>query len=167
MSTHNLKLEARAVAHLVEATCREMDVTEDDAHLIAGSETNLLEAASAALRQLDRLAADTEAVKGLAKLYASRARLLEERQGRIREALRDAMETSGLKTLRLPEATLSTSIGKPALRIIDEGELPPWFFRLEVVRTLDRAGLARTLAAGETVEGAILDPGRPFLTVRR
>jgi hypothetical protein len=167
MSTHSLKLEARAVAHLVEATRRGMEISEDDAHLIADSETNLLEAASAALRQLDRLAADAEAVKGLAKLYASRAKLLEERQGRLREALREAMETSGLKTLRLPEATLGTSVSKPVLRIVDEGELPPWFFRLEVVRTLDRAAIARTLAAGETVEGAVLDPGQPYLTVRR
>ena len=82
-----------------------------------------------------------------------------------RQIARDAMVEADLKTLRVPDFTLSVRVGNPGLVLTDERTVPSEYWRPEAPR-LDRAGLLNDLKRGIVVEGATLSNPAPVLSVR-
>lgn len=167
MSPHDLRAEALAAARLIERLRETMEVGEEEAELVVASETNLAEAASATLRRMGEIEAQIAALGDLIERYQTRRTTLRDRLAALRDGLLSAMATAGIRTLRLPEATLSQSMGKPAVRILDESAIPGSFMRVRVEQKPDLAAIAEALKSGKAVEGAVLANGNPILTVRR
>ena len=75
------------------------------------------------------------------------------------------MQTANLKSLPLPEATISITNGRQSVVITDEDSVPS---QLGTVKwTPDKTAIGNALKEGETVPGAKLQDGAPTLTIRR
>lgn len=128
-------------------------------------ETDTIEAARRVVRWLAETNANEGAAKGLCDTYTARARLFSNRADRIRGMLLNFMQELGLKTLPLPEATLSISTGQPEIvGEIDVATLPSHLARTK--READRTAIRTALLAGETVPGLSLSNAMPRLSVR-
>ncbi len=106
-------------------------------------------------------AAVEERIDGLqARLNASKGR-----RDRLRSLLQSAVEATGEKSLRRPEATVSLTSLKPGIAVIDETVLPERFFKVE--RRVDRSAVNAAIRDGEVVPGVVMGNGGTSLTVRR
>lgn len=117
------------------------------------------------VRQSREAAAMAVAVRALARDYAERFALLEDRSERLKTAALRLMEDMGENTLRRPEFTLSVSHRKGTPEVYDEEALPESLFKYKTVRSVDRDKLAEAMAAGD-VPGVRLTNGTSVLTVR-
>ena len=100
----------------------------------------------------------------IARLQDRHQRLLH-RADACRQIARDAMVEADLKTLRVPDFTLSVRVGNPGLVFTDERTVPSEYWRPQAPR-LDRVGLLNDLKRGIAVEGAALSNPAPVLSVR-
>lgn len=164
-----LKLSAQYVAQQIDRLMLTYaDVMEDDEALredmIAG-ETDLDKVVSRALDHM--LEAD-----GMVAMIKDRCNAMSERQGRyqrrsdaMRGLIKGLMEHANLRSLPLPEATISIGAGRESVVITDESALPT---QLGTTKwTPDKKAIADQLKAGEVVPGAMLQTGDTSLTVRR
>jgi hypothetical protein len=76
------------------------------------------------------------------------------------------MDAIGCHRLELPDCTISTRAGPPAVIVTDEAALPDRFIRVETTRRADKAAIATALKDGEVVDGAELSNAMPVLSVR-
>lgn len=164
-----LRREADAARDLL-AVLHDQGAANDD-ELLADAlegETNLLEAVTAALDEIDE--AEVLILGGKAKIeqIESRVAAEEKRVERLRAAIERAMVAAEQQTLRLPTGTLSIARRKPGVVIDNEADIPARFFVQPPAPPpkLDKKALAQALAA-EVVPGAHLDNGSISLTVRR
>lgn len=129
-------------------------------------ETDAIEAARSVVRWIAELEANGEAMKALAKDYAARGSLLDERARSARTALLHFMTDLGAKKLPLPEATLSVVAGRPQLiGDVSPDELPDTLVRIK--REPDRGAIKDTLLSGADVPGFSLSNGAPSLQIRK
>lgn len=162
---HDLRQEAREVANL---TARLRDLCGDDEQAFIDTldgESDVIEAARRVVRWLHEQGAQSTACKGLASTYGARASVFEERVERARTALFHFLSEMGLKSMPLPEATLSIVAGR--VSVTGEGDpetLPERFVRVK--REANRSAIKAALEAGETVEGFALSNNAPTLMVR-
>ncbi len=164
----DLRTEAAAVAYLVEALRVAGDDTDEDTvAIVAESETSLHEALERAVLRLDEMEAAEQAMAALIERYQARKQLWRARAERLRDEMQAAMETAGLRTARLPGATLMLTTRKPALKVMDEAQVPAKFFQKVESYKLDRALLTQAVKAGEPVPGACLDNGKTIIAIRR
>jgi len=126
--------------------------------------------AQAVLSRIISQALDAEA---MAAAVQSRIDALKARQAasqRRREAMRRfaqrLMLAGGLKSVRLPEATLSISRGRDSIEITDEDALPSWAWSVDVVRKPSKTAIKEAIDAGVTVPGAQVRTGEQTLAVR-
>ena len=77
----------------------------------------------------------------------------------------NAMQTAGMRNLKLPDMTLSIGRGKAKVVITDEAALPDDMMRIK--REPDKLAIATELMNGRAVEGAMLGNPQAFLTVHR
>lgn len=91
---------------------------------------------------------------------------LNERISRKRTAVEQAMIIGELRSLELPDATLTIKAVPPKLEIVDEASVPAkfWFSREP---ELDRKAIKAALKDGEAVPGATLGNGSVTLQIRR
>jgi hypothetical protein len=100
---------------------------------------------------------------------AARAERAERRKQAFRAAALNLMDLAGIA--RLPEAdfTARIQVGQPSLGHLDLDALPPDFVETEVVVTRrplkDR--ILAALKAGQTIPGAQLRTGAPFIVIKR
>lgn len=150
------------LARHIRAMCGEDDQAFIDT---LEGETDALEAVSAVLRYRAEQEAQAEAMAALGRSYADRGKVLAERAERAKAGLFQFLQEIGEKTLRLPEATLSISAGKPKL----VGETDPAMLPEALVKTErkpDAAAIRAALDAGDAVPGYSLSNAQPHLTVR-
>lgn len=167
---YGLRRQTDAVRDLLAALRDQGEA--DDAELVADAiegETDLLEAISAALNEIDE--AEVLILGGRAKIeqIGSRVAAEEKRVERLRAAIERAIVSSEMPTpIKLPTATISISKRKPGVLIDDEAAIPSRFFVQPPAPPpkLDKKALADALAT-EAVPGAHLDNGSISLLVRR
>ena len=161
----DLRQETREVANLV-ARLRDLCGEDDQAFIdtLDGS-TEAVEAARRVVRWIMEQGANQAACKELANVYAGRASMFDERTQRGRTALFHFLQEMGLKSMPLPEATLSVVAGRVSVAgDCDVALLPPHLVRVK--REPDRSAIKTALEAGEAVEGFSLSNNAPTLMVR-
>jgi hypothetical protein len=128
-------------------------------------EADTTEAARRVVRWMNEQAAHVEANKGLAETYANRAKVFEARVHGARNALFHFMQYLGVKSMPLPEATLSISAGTSSLvGEADPAGLPDDLVRIK--REPDKTAIKAALEAGRDVPGFTLSNASPRLSVR-
>jgi Siphovirus Gp157 len=123
MNAYALKLEAQAHLPLAEAL-RRFGEDDDGIQCALESETDATEMLRETLRRTLESEAHAEALKETQRKLRERAERLSEAGQSGRRAIQAFMETIGLKTLRLPEATVSIGHGQPNVVITDEVLVP-------------------------------------------
>lgn len=159
-----------AAARALKESLRLLTDDEDAIRDSIEGETTLHEAIAAVM---DGMREDEIAVAGLASMIdslSSRKHRLLERIDRRRAALEQALQIGEIKTLRLPEATLSLKDVKPGIEITDEAKIPAKFWKAQDP-TLDKKALKEALAEAkannETIPGVTLGNGGITLQIRR
>lgn len=155
---------AEAVITMMQAAG--IDLSDPDFPQLFEAECDLLER----LRRMLRAARETEAQsKALAEIMAEmrerRARLDAKADG-LREAVKFAMQESGLKTLPAPDFTATLTAGKPKLVGLDSIE--PWQLPeqcMRIKREPDRTKIREFLESGLDIEGVSLGNAEPILRV--
>lgn len=121
------------------------------------------------LAEVLRTALDDEAiVQALsARIADMRARLerIETRGKRKRQIVLNAMADASLPKLSAPDLTASLRLGAAILDVSDEEKIPAAYWRPQPPK-LDRLGLIAALKTGTQIDGAILTPPQPQLSVR-
>lgn len=163
--TDDLREERREVAALV-ANLRHLCGDDDQAFLdTLEGEADNFEAARRVVRWMAEQGANEDACKGLADTYRARANMFANRVERARMSLADFLNDVGLKSMPLPEATLTVKAGKPSLvGDASADDLPIHLVRIK--REPDRAAIKAELEAGREVAGFHLSNAMPVLQVR-
>ncbi len=81
-----------------------------------------------------------------------------------RRVLFSLMQAAGLRSLQLPEATLSIGAGPPKVIITDEAKVPDAMCR--IVREPNKTKIKQAIKDGEAVPGALLSNGEDRLTIK-
>ena len=127
--------------------------------------TNLTEVLAAVLRsQLEDLALARGLRERIAEMQTRLARL-EGRAQKKRKLARSVMEQAELRKLVEPDFTALLRRTPQALCVLDEGDIPPEFWKPQPPK-LDRQAVIAELRAGMLVPGAMLDNGGTTLVVR-
>lgn len=169
MSDTYLKLDAAYVAQQIDRLMLTYaDVMEDDdalrADMIEGS-TDLDRVVSRALDHMLEADMMVDAIDLRCAQQKERQGRFQRRSDAMRGLIKDLMEHANLRSLPLPEATVSIGAGRVSVVITDESALPT---QLGTTKwTPDKKAIAEQLKAGEAVPGAMLQTGDTSLTVRR
>lgn len=102
----------------------------------------------------------------MSKTMASRKSRLERRVERLRSAIEEGMRVGELKTLQLPDATLSLRDVAPKIIVRDETKIPAEFFDPQPPR-LNKSRLNEAVASASMMEGVELSNRSTSLTIRR
>ena len=161
----DLRHETTEVQNLIG---RLRDLCGDDERAFVDTlegETEVVEAARRVVRWLHEQDAHKAACCGLASTYKARAAVFEERVERARLALYHFLNEMGLRSMPLPEGTLSVVAGRVAVvGDADPVTLPERFVRVK--REPNRSAIKEALEAGEDVEGFSLSNNAPTLMIR-
>lgn len=163
-----LETEAQAAAELVQML-RDMGA-DDDEQLVADTvegQCSFNEAVSHALAQYDALTALAVGATERAKQLRERAERIALRAEKVHDAIREAMMVAGMKTLSLPEATLSVKSTTPGVLITDEALIPADYWHEELLSRVDKKAIREALKGGKAVPGAVLANSKMSLAVRR
>lgn len=164
-AAQDLRHETHEVANLI-ARLRDLCGDDEEAFIdTLDGETEVIEAARRVVRWLLEQGAQQAACKELVNTYSGRAAMFDERATRARVALFHFLNEVGVKSMPLPEATLSIVSGR--VSVAGDGDpalLPPHLVRVK--REPDRSAIKVALEAGETVEGFSLSNNPPTLMVR-
>ncbi|MBO6719069.1 MAG: siphovirus Gp157 family protein [Rhizobiaceae bacterium] len=167
MNQHNIvHLEAHRFVEfrrrILEA---EPDIDERTLHDTLEGATDMREAISAAVRSAieDRTMAD--ALKVRISDLRERLTRIEKREEQKRAAARWAMEEAVIDKIIEADMTISLRTSPPAVKVIDEGAIPEWFWVPQPAK-LDRRALLDALKGGTAVSGAELGNPRMCLSVR-
>lgn len=165
----NVARQAEAAKRLM-TTLRSQGV-DDDQELVSGTiegETSLIEAISAAIDEIDECDIHIVGLKAKEAELAERRRRMEERSGRIKATIEQAMLATGQERLRLPSATLTLAKRAPGLIVINEADIPTkfWVEQERPAPKLDKKALRAALDES-VIPGATLDNGSLSLSVRR
>jgi hypothetical protein len=105
------------------------------------------------------------ALKGRLGDMKARLERLEARQQRKRELVCGAMSQAGMEKLGAEDFSVSLRQGHPRLEVVDESKIPERYFISQAPK-LDRSGLIAALKGGESLDGAALVEGVPYIQVR-
>lgn len=159
---HDLTFTTRELVDRLRTLC---DGDEEAFLDTLDGEADTTEAARRVLRWANEMEAQASAMKALAGEYSDRAKVLMSRKDGARNALFHFMEYLGVKSMALPEATLSIRAGQIGLAgEADPAELPDDLVRIK--READKAAIKAALEAGRDVPGYVLSNGSPSLSVR-
>jgi hypothetical protein len=163
---HDLQHEERETAGLI---ARLKDLCGDDEQAFLDTldgESDVIEAARRTVRWMNEQAAYEAAMKGLADTYAARSKVFAGRVSGARVALFHFLQRLGMRSMALPEATLSIANGRQAVAGDPVGDdLPDDLVRVK--REPDLTAILAALKAGQQVPGCSLSNGAPTLTVRK
>lgn len=125
------------------------------------------------IRNLIRASIDAdvlaEATRKRQAEIGERAERIEQRKQVFRDAARALMEAGGIVKLPEPDFTARIQAGQTSLGPVDLDTLPPEFVDTEVVVTRKpiKDRLTAALKAGQTIAGAQLRTGAPFIVISR
>lgn len=160
----DLQREAQAAKAIREAlaTFDDADLTRDT---IEG-ETNLHESIAAVMAMVTEAEILEDGLKAKIAQLTDRKAAIQRRQDSLRTIISQAMAIADLRTLPLPEATLSLAATPPGLIVTDEARIPAKFWKQQDP-TLDRKALNEALKAGDDIPGVTRSNGGVALKIRR
>jgi hypothetical protein len=147
----------------------DVDLAQDEQQLAAllGAETDdITEIEHRLARAIVTATAMAETADTLAANLIARRDRYRRRVQQYKATLFAIMDAIGCRRLELPDCTVSTRAGPPAVIVTDEAALPDRFIRVETTRRADKAAIATALKDGEVVDGAELSNAMPVLSVR-
>lgn len=156
-----------AIKSQVDALLAEYsELAEDDvlrADMIEGSTD--VHSVLAKLLDIEREAFSMEAGVGIRReaLHARQKRYGRHAEG-TRALILKIMQHAALRSVPLPEATLTVRAGSPRVIITDETMLPEELCSFDI--RPNKAAIKERIVAGETVPGAVLSNSEPSLTIR-
>lgn len=161
----DMREEVLGVANLA-ARIRELCGDDDQAFLdtLEGN-SDVTEAVRAVVRWMNEQQASAGSCKSLEATYKARAGMFEERVERARLALLRCLDELGVRSMPLPEATLSIVSGR--VKVMGEPDvdrLPDELVRVK--REPDKAAIKAALEAGQYVAGCSLSNTPPSLMIR-
>jgi hypothetical protein len=134
---------------------------------------DMVEGSTAAYDVLDRILTQMREAEADGVGIATRVGRLEARKEaadkRARAMRRFALRimTAGdLKSVKLPEGTLSRVKGRESVEVFDEDALPEWAFSVKVDRKPNKTAIKQALEAGIALQGASVKIGDETLQVR-
>lgn len=161
----DLSREVREIAPLV-AALRDLCGDDEQAFLdTLEGESDIDAAASRVVRWMLEQDANANVCKELSAVYAARASMFANRQERAKGALLDLLNELGVKSMPLPEASLTAKATPPKLL----GEADAAFLPDHLRRTFyapDKAAIKAALEAGRVVAGYSLSNGGQTLQVK-
>lgn len=165
-SVHQLRNELVEASPLIR-TLRELCGDDEQAFLdnLEGS-TDVTEAVRAVVRWMAEQKAAEGSAKALGATYAARAGMYAARYERTKGALLDVLNELGVKSLPLPEATLTAKTLPPSLvGDVDGADLPDDLVRIK--REPNKTAIKAALEAGRAVPGYLLSNGGQTLQVKQ
>lgn len=161
----DLSREVREVAPLV-AALRDLCGDDEQAFLdTLEGESDVNAAASRVVRWMLEQDAHANACKELAAVYVARASMFANRHDKAKGALLDLLNELGVKSMPLPEASLTAKATPPKLiGDVDAATLPDNLRRTSYAA--DKAAIKAELEAGREVAGFSLSNGGQSLQVR-
>ena len=160
----DLKSEALAARNLIDrcAAAFADDPDEDFRLDVIFGETNLLEAIDKGLELKRRLDADAEGAKLAEKRMAERRKRLEARAEAVELALKEAFESTGLKSLKRTLATFSRRATPPKVHVTNPDELPLEYLKSEP----DMTKIREAAKAGAEIPGVTMSNGGESISIR-
>jgi len=161
----DMRDEVSSVASLA-ARIRDLCGDDDQAFLdTLEGHSDVTEAVRAVVRWLHEQQASAGSCKSLASTYSARGGMFEDRVERARTALLRTLDELGVRSMPLPEGTLSIVSGR--VKVTGEPDvdaLPDNLVRIK--READKAAIKAALEGGETVAGCALSNTPPSLMIR-
>lgn len=118
-------LEAMAARRILDEACAAgIELDGEGTELVVASETNFNEVLGGLVRRIAEEQALADGAEALARTYRDRASGRKSCVERLRGIALGALETVGLRTVRLPEATVSIGHGQPGVVVTDEQLVP-------------------------------------------
>lgn len=153
---HELKLQAQAVALLMDAFKDEDEETKD---IVIESETNFVEAVTSIIRSLDDDKLLLAGIKDRTDELSLRKSRITSRTERKRAALELAFQVAEIKgSLETPLGTVTLKKGTPKLNITDESDIPTTFFNTPDP-VLDKKALLQAIKDFVEQKKALVDAG--------
>lgn len=164
-ATEDLRQELREIAPLI-ARLRDLCGEDEQAFLdtLEGA-SDVTEAARRVVRWIIEQQAAEASCRDLAETYTARARMFATRQKNAKGGLLDLLNELGVKSVPLPEATLSAkALGVSVVGDADPATLPDALVRIK--REPDKAAIKAALEMGELVPGYSLSNGGQTLQMK-
>lgn len=134
---------------------------------------DMIEGSTAAYDVLDRILtkyreaeADERAIEERINGLAARSAAADKRAAAMRRLALRLMTAGDLKSVKLPEGTLSRVKGRESVEVTDEASLPEWAFLVKVDKRPSKTAIKQALDAGIDVPGAQRTTGDETLQVR-
>lgn len=165
----NITLDVQLIELEIARLVEEYPDLANDADLRA----DMIEGSTAAYDVLDRILtryreaeADGVAIdERIARLTLRQSQADNRAHAMRRLALR-LMTAGDLRSVKLPEGTISRVKGREGVDVTDESMLPDWAFSVKVDKRPSRTAIKQALEAGIAVPGAALKIGEETLQVR-
>jgi hypothetical protein len=116
----------------------------------------------------ERIEAEIEYFKRIEEAARARRKARENTIDRLRKYLAGAMQMAGVKSIKRNDGLFSISLvdGREAVEIDDQNKIPMDLCEIvEVVKPL-KDKIQERIAAGETVPGAHIERGEPYVMIR-
>lgn len=165
----NITLDVQLIELEIQRLVEEFPDLADDEDL----RVDMVEGSTAAYDVLDRILtkmreseADADGITiRMNRLDARKTAAVGRKEAMRRLALR-LMTAGDLKSVKLPEGTLSRVKGRESVEVTDETSLPEWAFSVKVDRRASKTAIKQALDAGIAVPGAQRVVGDETLQVR-
>lgn len=168
MTVHKLKDHGDHFKRIARAIAEANGLPVDDEAVIdtAMGETSLEDVIRDAMHEASELKTLASAIsERIGELQARKERLQNGAEN-IRQAVASFMLDAGIKSLRLPEFTLSARITAPKLEYVTPEAIPAEYWREKVIREIDKDQIKAVYEIGGDIPGVTKTNGRPSLTVR-
>lgn len=163
---HDLQQETAAAWALADALRKLPDMDDDTARDTLEGATNLREKIIVAAAMLTNCEAMSVGLAVTIEQMQARQTRYEKRAAFIRAAIEQAMTIGDVRSIELPDCTLSLDRRKGGVVVTDESLIPSKFWKAQEP-TLDKKAISEALKAKEAVPGATFGNGGVSLTVRR
>ncbi len=165
VSDRSLMIETRAAAILKGLLQQVTDDQDTLADCIEGA-TSLHEAIHRVVKDIMEYKILSDGIANAIGTLQDRAKRIEHRMARRRNAIQLAMEAGELQKKEYPEATISLRRVPPGLEVTDEAAIPQKYWE-EQKPTLNKSLLKEDLKANIEISGAHLNNGGVTLSVSR
>ena len=165
----NIKAHVEVFNRLRDAYARSFDLDRDDPAIIdtVEGETDITAVIQASYERWETIIRNVESLKDYIARLDGRAKDMSAAAKTLKQDIAEAMLDCGMKTLRLPMATLTAGTTKPGVEITPEALPDAYKFdKVTTVRVPDRDMIAVELEAGLSIPGVRQHNGKPMLTVR-
>jgi hypothetical protein len=111
-------------------------------------------------RIIRSLEANAVALKTEIDRLTNRRRSIENSIDRLKENLKNAMIATGKEKIKTDLFNVTVVNNPVAVNVIDEKLIPEKYFKVEIIRKLDKISLRDAMKKGEEIQGAELKQGK-------